>query len=95
MSCRWTKHPSRIHLLAVGLLLWAAPALGQRAADIALKLNPAEVAEIARLVDLAAPNTFVSPPPQAYWDLQTTVSKALQANPDAMRAVLSERRASR
>jgi hypothetical protein len=92
MSCCSTK---RFHLLGAGLLLWAAPALGQRAPEITVKLSPAEVAEILRLVDVEAPNTFVSSPPQAFWDLQRTVAKAVQADPDALRAVLSLRRASR
>jgi hypothetical protein len=94
MSSRHARRSTKTLLFAVGLLLSAAPALGQGAPDITLKLSPAEVAEIVRLADLTAPN-IVSPPPQAYWDLQAKLSEAVQADPDASRAVLSAMRASR
>jgi hypothetical protein len=90
--CAWLR---LLAVPAVGLLLCAAPAFGQRAPEITVKLSPAEVAEIFRLVDVEAPNTFISSPPQAFWDLQRTVAKAVQANPDALRAVLSARSAAR
>lgn len=74
--------------LATFWLATTAAAFAQDAQpDITVKLTPAEVAEIARLVDLAAPSTFVSRPPSAYWDLQITISRALEADPAALRAV--------
>jgi hypothetical protein len=93
MSYRSIK--SRFCLPLVGLLLWAAPAIGQGASEITVKLSLAEVSELQRLIDLEAPRTFVSQMPPAYWDLQIAIGRALEADPDAMRAVLSARGASR
>ncbi|SHH38012.1 hypothetical protein [Bradyrhizobium erythrophlei] len=83
-----TKASLCFYFLAIAVWLSATSAFAQEAApDITLKLSPAEVAEITRLVDLAAPSTFIAPPPLAYWDLQTKISDTLEANPDAARAV--------
>jgi hypothetical protein len=87
MSLRST---SRLCLLAVAVWLSGVPAFAQDT-SVTLKLSAAEVAEIARLID----QPQGPQPPQAYWDLQTTIDKALQANPAAARAVLSLRRAGR
>jgi hypothetical protein len=90
MSSHSRKTPRRIGLLAAALWLTAmASAFAQDTPDITLKLSPAQVAEIGRLIDLAAPSTFVSPPPAAYWDLQTRISRELAADPAALSAVLS------
>jgi hypothetical protein len=87
-----TKTPLRFALIAAGLWLSVASAIAQNALDIALTLNPAQVAEITRLIDLQPISTA---PPAAFWNLQATIDKALQANPDALRAVLSLRSATR
>jgi hypothetical protein len=86
MSHRST--PLRFYLAA---LLWlsAAPAFGQ---DILLKLSPAQVAEITRLIDL---QPIDKTPPAEFWDVQVAIDKALQADPDALRAVLLARSAMR
>jgi hypothetical protein len=84
-----SHRPLRFYLLATALWLSAAPAFGQ---DATLKLSVAEVVEITRLVDL---QPIGKSPPAAYWDLQIKLQKALEANPDAMRAVLSARNAVR
>jgi hypothetical protein len=83
--------PLRFVSIAAGICLLAAPAFAQSSPDITLKLSPAEVAEIERLIDLAAPDTLVSSPPNTYWDLQTKILQALKADPAAMRAVLAAR----
>jgi hypothetical protein len=62
------------------------------AQDIAVTLSPALIAEISRLVDLQ-PLDKSAPP--TFWELQTKLNEALQANPDAFRAVLQERSARR
>jgi hypothetical protein len=54
MSYRSTK--SRFHLLALGLLLCVAPAFGQGAPDITLKVSPAELKIIANAM-AARPDT--------------------------------------
>jgi hypothetical protein len=80
-------------LLAAAFWLTAiASAFAQDATDITLKLRPAQVAEIGRLIDL---QPIGKAPPAAFWDVQATIDKALQANPAAMRAVLSARSAQR
>jgi hypothetical protein len=79
----------RFYLFAAAVCFSAAPAFGQ---DVTLKLSAAQVAEITRLIDLQPQNAT---PPAAYWDLQTSIDKALQANPAALRAVLSIRGARR
>jgi hypothetical protein len=88
-----TNAPLRFGLLAAALWLTAtAPAFAQDAPDITLKLSPAQVAEIGRLIDL---QPISISPPAAYWDLQTRLSQAVNANPAALRAVLSARSAQR
>jgi hypothetical protein len=89
-----TKTPLRIYFLAIAVWLSAASAAFAQVPppDITLKLSPAQVAEIGRLIDL---QPISISPPAAYWDLQATIDKALQANPAAMRAVLSARSAQR
>ena len=53
MLARSTKSPLRIGLLATAIWLAAiSSAFAQDAPDITLKLSPAQVAEIMRLVDL-------------------------------------------
>lgn len=82
------------HLLTVALLLLALRA-GPALADepvVSLTLSPAQVAEMVRLIDL---QPISQAPPPAFWDLQTTIGKALQANPDAARAFLLARSAAR
>jgi hypothetical protein len=80
-------------LVAILCIAGVSPAIAQDAtAEITLKLPPAQVAEIARLVDL---QPISKSPPPAYWDLQIKIQKALETNPDAMRAVLSARSAAR
>jgi hypothetical protein len=92
MSHRST--PLRFGFAAALWLAAIASAFAQDAPDITLKLSPAQVAEIARLIDLAAPSTFISPPPAAYWDLQAKLNAALTAaGPEASRAFLAARRA--
>jgi hypothetical protein len=94
-----TRTPLRFGLLAACLWLGTAPAFAQEAQpDITLKLSPAEVAEIARLIDLqpwqpCSPALGCPTPPPAFWDLQTTISRALEADPAASRAVLAARSA--
>jgi hypothetical protein len=82
----------RFYLFAAALWLSAVPSSAQDAAGVTLKLSVAEVAEITRLIDLQPQNVT---PPAAYWDLQTKIDKSLQANPDALRTVLSIRSARR
>jgi hypothetical protein len=85
-----TKIP-RFRLAAAGLWLFAtaAPAFAQ---DVTFTLNPAQVAEITRLIDQ---QPIGQTPPPAFWEVQAAIDKALQANPEALRAVLSARRAAR
>jgi hypothetical protein len=86
--------PLRFGFLAAALWLSATHAFAQEApADITLRLSPAYVAEITRLIDLQ-PTTSQSPP-AAYWDLQLKINETLKANPAALRAVLSARSARR
>jgi hypothetical protein len=90
--------PLRFGLLTAAFWLsTAAAAFAQEAppADITLRLTPAQVAEVMRLVDLAAPRTFIARPPDAYWDLQNKINDALESNPDAKRAFLSAGSAAR
>jgi hypothetical protein len=82
------SNPLRLYLLAAVVWLSAAPAFGQDANSVTLKLSAAQVAEIARLIDLQPIGVT---PPTAYWDLQTKLDAALRANPDALRAVLHAR----
>jgi hypothetical protein len=85
--------PLRFAIFVAGL--WLSPAFAQDAQpDITLHLSPAEVAEIARLVDLqpwqpCSPELGCPTPPAAFWDLQTTISRVLEADPAALRAVLA------
>jgi hypothetical protein len=91
-----TKTPLRFGFAAALWLAAVASAFAQEAPpDIILKLSPAQVVEIGRLIDLGAPGTFVSSPPAAYWDLQVNIQHALAANPAASLAVLSARSAVR
>jgi hypothetical protein len=83
-------HRLKFYFLAAAVWLSGAPAIGQDANNVTLKLSVAEVAEIARLVDLQPIGVT---PPIAYWDLQVTIAKALQANSKAQRAVLDQRSA--
>jgi hypothetical protein len=88
-----TKTSLRFRLFAAGLwLLTTGAAFAQEALEITVRLTPAEVAEIARLIDLQP--ISISPPP-AYWDLQTGIARQLEADPAALRAVLSARSAAR
>ena len=73
--------------LATIIFAVCSPASAQNATDITIKLSPEEVAEIAHLIDLAAPDTFVSPQPEAYWTVQSKLIQALAANPAAFAAV--------
>lgn len=82
----------RFCLFAAGLWLSAASAFAQDARDITLKLNPAQVAEIARLIDLQ-PMSIA--PPAAYWDLQTKILDTGVADPKALKAVLAAGSAAR
>jgi hypothetical protein len=86
---------TRFGFAAAFWLAAIASAFAQDAPDITLQLSPAQVAEIMRLVDQEAPRTFVSPPPPAYWSLQTKISRTLEADPAAARAVLSARSVAR
>jgi hypothetical protein len=92
MSHRST--PLRFHLLAAAFWLTAmASAFAQEAPEITVRLTPAEVAEIARLVDL---QPISISPPAAYWDLQTKLGAALDAaGPEAGLAFLAARSATR
>jgi hypothetical protein len=73
--------------LAAIIFAVCSPASAQNATDITIQLSPAEVVEIARLSDLAAPGTFNSPPPEAYWSVLSKLSQALAADPAAFAAV--------
>jgi len=86
MSHRSIKASFRILALAAGLL----PAVGARAQEqlVMLKLTPAQIAEISRLVDQEASRTFITSPSPAYWTLQLQIQEALAADPAASRAVL-------
>jgi hypothetical protein len=90
-----SKTPLRFGFAAALWLAAVASAFAQEAPEITVRLTPAQVIEVERLVDLAAPSTFVSPPPDAYWDLQVNIQHALAANPAASLAVLSARSAVR
>jgi hypothetical protein len=89
MSYRKASLRFRFGLFAAVLWLSAAPAFAQDALHITLKLSPALVEEIERLIDLdLCSQERGSPTPQAaFWDLQTTISKALEADPTALQAV--------
>jgi hypothetical protein len=87
-----SKTRPRLVFLAVAVWLSAAPAFGQDAAHVTVKLSVTEIAEILRLIDLQASSLKN---PDAYFYLQLAIDKALQANPDAARAVLSIRSAHR
>jgi hypothetical protein len=88
-----TKTPLRFCFAVAMWLAATAAAFAQtRGPTIALALNPAEVAEMLRLIDLQPVGRR---PPAAFLDLQLTIDKALRANPDAQRAVLSLRGAVR
>jgi hypothetical protein len=92
MPSHSTKSPLRI-LLATALWLTAmASAFAQDAPDITVTLSPVQVAEIERLIDQ---QPISQAPPAAYWDLQTGISRQLEADPAALRAVLSARSAVR
>jgi hypothetical protein len=90
------SHHSKTRLgFGFAAALWLAAiasAFAQDAPDITLKLSPAEVAEITRLIDL---QPISISPPVAYWDLQTKLSQTLEVNPAALRAVISARSAQR
>jgi hypothetical protein len=89
-----TKTPLRFVLIGAGLwLASAAASFAQEAPpDITLKLTLAQAVEILRLVDLQPVSIS---PPAAYWDLQINLKQTLEANPAALRAVLSARSAQR
>jgi hypothetical protein len=93
MRCSTTT-PLRFRLLTAAVLWLAttAAALAQDDITIALKLSAEQVAEIVRLADLQPINKSQ---PDAFWQLQIKIAEALQANPDAMRAVLQARSAKR
>jgi hypothetical protein len=88
MSRRSTRTPLRFYLLGVALWLSPGSAIAQDAPDITLRLSPAQVAEIIRLIDM---QPISQSPPPAFWDLQVTISNALSSNPEALRAVTSAR----
>ena len=94
MSSHSTKTPIRLRFLltAAFWLTAIASAFAQDATDITVKLSPAQVAEIGRLIDL---QPISKAPSAAYWDLQTKLVQALEAEPAAKRAVLSAMRAQR
>jgi hypothetical protein len=88
-----TKTPLRFGFIAAALwLAVAASAFAQDVPDITLKLTPAQAAEIMRLVDR---QPLSEAPPPAFFDLQTKLGAALEANPAAMRAFRSARSAAR
>jgi hypothetical protein len=77
--------------LLFGLWLWicgTAAAFAQDV-DITLKLHPAQVVEIERLMDRQPTLDARDAPPPAYWELKIAILGALAANPDANRAALS------
>jgi hypothetical protein len=86
-SAFYSKTPLRFY--SAVLWLSAAPAFAQDAPRITLNLSPAEVAEITRLIDLqpCSQERGCPTPPAAFWDLQTTISRALEADPTALQAV--------
>jgi hypothetical protein len=63
-----------------------APAIAQDAPSVTLKLSAVEVSEIERLINL---QPILQSTPPAYWDLQINTNRALEATPEAMRALLS------
>jgi hypothetical protein len=85
-----SKTPLGFGFAAALWLAAIASAFAQDAPDITLKLSPAEVAEITRLIDL---QPISISPPVAYWDLQTKLSQTLEVNPAALFAVISARSA--
>jgi hypothetical protein len=87
---RYQKTPLRFGLLLA--IAWLASTAAALAQDVTLTLSPAQVAEIARLIDF---QPISKAPPAAFFDLQATIDKTLQANPDALRAVLQIRSAKR
>ncbi|WP_354097642.1 hypothetical protein [Bradyrhizobium sp. S3.2.12] len=72
--------------MAAILLLFAAPAAAQDAANITVNLAPAEVAAIQRSLDR---HPISQTPPPGFWSLQTKINQALAANPEAQRAFQS------
>jgi hypothetical protein len=74
-------------LTVAALCICTTPAVAQDATSITVKLSVAEVTEIERLINMQPPFPQAQPP--AFWDLQTDIKRALEANPEAKRAFLS------
>jgi hypothetical protein len=98
MSHRSTTS-TRFLLLALWLCCTASAFAQDAAPKITLQLAPAEFAQIWRLIDLNAAADIrsgdLTKNPPAVIDLQISLERALQANPEASRAVLSLRSAAR
>jgi hypothetical protein len=92
MSQRQTKTALRFLLAAA--MAWLASTAGALAQDVTMTLTPAEIAVLTQALDLV-PTNISPPPPQAFWEAQAAINRALQANPDALRAVLSLRSAAK
>lgn len=85
-----SRHFIQAAYVAAFLAAFAPAALADE--TITLRLDPAKLAETIRLIDL---QPMEKAPPKAFWDLQNQISAALEANSDALRAVVAARGAAR
>ena len=70
-------------LLTIYLLLAAAPALGENAANITLQITPKEAAAIQRSLDR---QPYSQQSPVGFWQLEIKLIDALNTNSAARRA---------